>query len=720
MEKETLANHLSTLGKHDFEIACRIVLTKAFNLHAINVDGSNDGGSDFINLDGTGKRSLSAYQITTQKTDIKNKAYKDAKKSIEKLGATRYYFFCTYRLSEEDSRKIENQIEQELNIRANVYYPMLIAGILIEYNLVNLLLDELGHPDLRNNFSDAIDYRQRVLHSYTLLSSDAKNLKEQIYDDTILLVLSESTCGLEKDDIISKAINILKISNTKVEKLSGRIDSLLQKSKIRKDKESGKYVLTAEMVNEINNRQSLYERELESLSAAQSDILNEYNINWTIEDARKVSCWIANTCLSKQISILNSASATLPCNFEKAFENGGIKDLKKYLIHEKHAQESDVEKIVNGFLEIASVQPLIKKISRACVYVALGGKNPLTSCRALGVKRWSDYKLLIEPTIGIPLLCSYLFSDTVNRHHDNAIKAITVSTELGIEKYISHYYIKECAGHLHMARRYNELDLDPNEMIFSKNAFVSHYFAMKRNGEKMPETYMDYLALFSPSIRIEKEYKNWIRALMTDIQSMFSEHGIRYLDFPHYDSYGLKDIEDSYSIYLENNNIEKPHNLLMNDVVTLKGLNDKCIDGENWMLLTYDNTLINVAKQYSIRGWVASPYDFIDMVDLSKPLNEMELTTLVHSVAHFSESTLSVGARIIDKIILYASDKMQNWEFKQELDNFKEEMIKDTKYSKSINYLSDIDKKTDAFLIEHGIPIEVPEDADVDVEIDDI
>ena len=92
MDKETLSNHIASLGKRDFEITCRIVLNKVFDLDAINVDGAYDGGSDFIALDGEGKRTKVAYQITTQKTDIKNKAYKDAKKSIDKLGTNRYYF----------------------------------------------------------------------------------------------------------------------------------------------------------------------------------------------------------------------------------------------------------------------------------------------------------------------------------------------------------------------------------------------------------------------------------------------------------------------------------------------------------------------------------------------------------------------------------------------------------------------------------------------------
>ena len=100
MDIETLTNHISNLGKDNFNTACKIVLQDVFNLYAINVDGKNDGGTDFISTNEFGERTKIAYQITTQKTDIKNKAYKDALKSIEKLGVKKFYFLASYNLSE--------------------------------------------------------------------------------------------------------------------------------------------------------------------------------------------------------------------------------------------------------------------------------------------------------------------------------------------------------------------------------------------------------------------------------------------------------------------------------------------------------------------------------------------------------------------------------------------------------------------------------------------
>lgn len=269
-----------------------------------------------------------------------------------------------------------------------------------------------------------------------------------------------------------------------------------------------------------------------------------------------------------------------------------------------------------------------------------------------------------------------------------------------------------------MARKYNDIQLNPAEMIYSNNAFVAHYYSLLRQGIELPATYLEYLSMFSSNILIEKEYKEWIKSLMTDIQSLFTRTGnVQYLSIPEYESSEIEIIDKTYSEYLEEKGIDKPAKLLKNDVIALKFIDDMALKGENWLLPTYDSSLIAVAKQTSNHGWVTTPYNFLDMADISKPLDEKEMTSLIHSVAHYSESTLSIGARIIDKIVYYASDKMQNWQFQKELAQFKEEMLKNTSIQ-SKDYLTEIDSRTDEFLSKHGIKIQNDDENDADIEND--
>jgi len=127
MDIDTFANHITNLGKQDFDILCRIVLNDVLELCAFNVDGKNDGGTDFIDIASDGMRTKVAYQLTTQKTDIERKAYKDAQKAIAKLGANRFFFLTSYSLSEVDARKLEFTIEKELGIHTSVYPPKILA-----------------------------------------------------------------------------------------------------------------------------------------------------------------------------------------------------------------------------------------------------------------------------------------------------------------------------------------------------------------------------------------------------------------------------------------------------------------------------------------------------------------------------------------------------------------------------------------------------------------
>lgn len=715
MDKETLANHISQLGKRDFETACRLTLSSALHLTPINVDGSGDGGTDFINLDEKGKRTRVAYQITTQKTDILKKAYRDAEKSIKKLMVSEFFFLTTYPLSEEKIRSYERIIEDDMDVRATIYSPSIIAGLLIDHDLVTEFLDQTGFPDLRAINSSSVDYRQMALHSYTLLSSDAKNLKDQIYDDTILLVLYDYPDGTGKEDITFATCSILSLAPIKGERISSRIDSLMSRGKIHKSADN-LFVISEDAKKDIKNRKGLYEKELESLSSAQTDLLKEHGIIWTVEDARLASVWIANAYLSQQLAILQRADAILAKDFLRIADNNGIRELQRYLIKNKCIDPAEVDNIVEQLISIAATQPLLKKISSAFVYIALEGKDPKKSCRALGINRWSDMKLFMEPTVGIPLLCSYLFSGNVNSTFDISIKAAELARNLGIQMYVSSNYIKECAGHLHMARKYDGLNLSPEEMMYSSNAFVSHYYSLKKQGIKLPASYLDYLSVFSTNIRIEKPYKDWIRSLMSDIQSLFTRRGMAtYIDIPVYSPQDTQEIEDLFVQYIEKKGIEKSNSLMINDVAALQYTHNQCSLGEHWMILTHDQALINVAKNLNNTVWVVSPFNFAEMVEISKPLSDRNLLTLVHSIAQSRESTLAVGARIIDKIVYYASDKMQDWEFMQEINRFKEEMIR-VSPSDTGEYFLEIDKKTDDFLSKHGVSMKIEDNVDVELQ----
>lgn len=271
MDQETLTNHIVNLSKAFFDIACRIVLKDVFDINAINVDGTNDGGTDFIEVSSSGKRTSVAYQVTTQKKKVPNKLESDTKKAIEKLCATEFFFFTSTNISETNARKLERDLKNDLGIPVTCYGAKHIAGFLIEEPLLlNKFLDKANYPLPRSLTPQHPEYKEMALYGYTVMSDDTRGMKEGIYDDSILFVLSEGT-ELAELELVEKVIKFLGVNEDKYLHIKNRLGYLVSKSRIKRN-ESNKISLASGSICDVSARKRLYEKELADLSAAQIDI----------------------------------------------------------------------------------------------------------------------------------------------------------------------------------------------------------------------------------------------------------------------------------------------------------------------------------------------------------------------------------------------------------------------------------------------------------------
>lgn len=715
MDQDTLTNHISKLGIKKFNEACILVLRNIFHYKPISVDGKYDGGTDLALIDNEGKRTSVAYQLTTQKTDIKNKGFKDAKKAIEKLNVSSFFYFPTYNISEIDSRKLETRITDELGISARVFGPNILAGLILEEKLLNRFLDELDYPMPRDYLPQGPGYRERALHSYTLMSREAKNLKEGIYDDTILFILSGEG-GMQEGELILKVVDFLGLDfDSKQDLLKNRIGALFGTEQIIR-LESGEIALSQEAHFDINARKRIYDEELKSFSAAQTDLLrDEYQSDWTVEDSRQVSVWIADAFINDRMTNLKEIKVSIVSNPLINVENDSISKIKEYLKKKKKIAEHLLDKLILDLLEIASGHPLIIKITRASMYLALEGGNPISKAKALGANRWSDFKVMVEPSVAIPFLCSQLYSGYVNRFFQLSVDSIKRIQQLGARAWIPTFYINECAGHLLRARKYINLQLNEDELQYSSNAFVANYYALKKQGVNLPPNFLEYLSTFSSAIKVERtNTKQWVRSLMTDVQSHLGRAGVEFIYIPKFTEGDCIDFEKEYTFLLDKGEIEKPKHLVQHDIWALQFTNDEIMKrNHHWIILTYDKSLISFSKAELYNGLATTPGKLIDITESTKPLSETHFVSLLHSVATYSEKTLSAGARIMDRVIKYASEEIQDWEFQKEIEEFKNSLIESIDME-SIESFSEIDRRTDEFLKKRGITMDISDNEEVD------
>ena len=440
----------------------------------------------------------------------------------------------------------------------------------------------------------------------------------------------------------------------------------------------------------------------------------DYNIDWNKEDSKKIATLLAFAAIDNQIRILREAGTEIDHAIFKMPKDSDKKILK-YLQEKKDLEEEKAIEALDNLAQIAATHPLIIKITRACIYLALEGSNPLSAARALGANKWKDFCVMLEPTVAIPYICSQLYKGEVTKSFKKSVNSVQKAIEITSKVAIPYSYINECAGHLLAARKYQNIELDPDEMTHSNNAFVSNYYSLIKTGAKLPPSFMEYLATFSVAIKTEKtNIKAWVREIMIDLTSLLLKGHVIQESTPFYKDDDLKDYENEYSHFLSEKNKEKPGHLIHHDTIALKYTNDRVSNyNEHWIILSYDSILTKVGNQPFYKGWICSPGKFLEMTNISNPLSETQMVSVLHSIASFSERTLAIGAKIMDRIIQYASSEMQNWEFKHDLDNFKQEMK-----ATFNNTNEDLDKelitRTDKFLKDRGIIID---EDDIDITI---
>ena len=158
--------------------------------------------------------------------------------------------------------------------------------------------------------------------------------------------------------------------------LNGRIDALMQKGHVRKT-ENGNFILSDSMAEDIALRKNLYSTEQGTFYTSQMDLLKEYDVKWDANDSKQSSVWLANAIIDQQISGLASAGAKISNPLFKNTRKHGLDKLRTYLSTKKKIDSATLEEVLKKMVAMASRHPLVVKVVRASVYLALEGQSLL-------------------------------------------------------------------------------------------------------------------------------------------------------------------------------------------------------------------------------------------------------------------------------------------------------------------------------------------------------
>ena len=226
MEQATIAKHIISLGKRDFDAVVTLVLSQVFKLDAVDVDGAGDAGAD-MRCFATKREQLAWASTAIQKTvtnhSWRRKALEDAGKSVEQLGATQFFFLTSRGHHAGDLRTLESEIQTEYGIGATCLGANEIAGLIHDHDLIRDFAEAIELP-LDVPVQRRPDRQEMLLHAFAALSDERKALQIGVFDDALLVTAFESGTRLSRDLLVEQAADLMGLSRGSRDSLDKRID----------------------------------------------------------------------------------------------------------------------------------------------------------------------------------------------------------------------------------------------------------------------------------------------------------------------------------------------------------------------------------------------------------------------------------------------------------------------------------------------------------------
>jgi hypothetical protein len=265
-------------------------------------------------------------------------------------------------------------------------------------------------------------------------------------------------------------------------------------------------------------------------------------------------------------------------------------------------------------------------------------------------------------------------------------------------------YINECAAHLLRALDYEDVSNEfADSLGHSENGFVAQFYQLRNVGLPVPGSIREFVANLSPqAVRIRRDTRDAVRRVMTEIQFLLMGYGIGFDPVPRVADQFQRDVQMAYVFKLRELKRRKSAILVDHDVTTLSYMRQAISrNAEKRMYLTWDAAMIAVAGELKDCGWVVSPHEASDIIQQQLSLSVGRLTALAHGLARVQEWPTELGARIIDRVVELARDRLQDWQFRDRLKAFQKEALSRIEIANE-RYADTIDRETDRFLEKEG------------------
>lgn len=707
MDAEEIQRRLTKLSRSNFRHVVALILRKVLSFDSINVDGSGDGGSDWLVLQYDGQRLRLAIQDTVQVQSWEKKALDDAKTAKKELDVNRYLFFTNRPHHQGTVTQLEDKITRETGLSCTVFEARRISELIHERGLGGEFLGTIGEQVI----TKPPEMPEICLCAYGNLSADRQNHRDQIYRDTLLIAAHEAGKPLQRSEIVDAAMKFLATAAMHRPLLDKQLEHLISKGQLRKSSD-GKLELAAETKKRLSESETLYLSDWAGLESAQMQLMKAYgsSIPWTAEDFRQVAVFVSRMFLQQQLDLLRHARVdNLIGNWSARL--GNPEQQLRDLLQQRGVPVPRIRDAMEELVSLAKGRDVIAKLTRTVTFVALEGRDPMLGAAALGRRTWDEVNVLVDSSVAIPFLCEQLNQPSGTYHFGVSGSAVRLFQELKASCCMLPGHVEECAAHLIHAYRYEPVESDKDfvsALRLSENAFIAYYGALKSEGRVGNQTLRQFLTTFSrraPSAAREfNDIREAARAVMPEIQDLLNMYRVpsrRARQMP-MDRFGA--LQKAFDLACMESSRDRQPILREHDVDALAHLASSTeLKNESWMMLTWDKTFISVAQKELPSAFVVSPEMAMDFAQPCRRLSDTQWCALAHRLAKITSPSDRLTARILDQVARLSPDRLQDASFRKHLLQFRDQALRTLPSDEEAKFHAWVEGQAKAFLREQKI-----------------
>jgi hypothetical protein len=706
MDAEEIQKRLVTLSQRNFRRVVALILKRVLNYDSINVDGSGDGGSDWLAYQQGGQRLRLAMQDTVQ-AGWEKKALDDAKKAKKELGVNSYLFFTNRPHQQTTATQLENKITRETELSCSVFEARRISELIYERGLGGEFLAALGEAAA----SRPPEMPEMCLCAYSNLSADRQNHRDEIYRDTLRVACYEADKPLQRNEIVNAAIGFLATNPMQRPLLEKQLERLLSKGELRKTSD-GTLELTPATKKTLAESEQLYLSDWAGLESAQMQMMKAYGSTtaWSADDSRQAAVFVSRMFLQQQFDLLRHARVdNLIANWSSRL--GSPEQQLRDLLQQRGISLSKIRNAIEELVALAKGRDVVAKLTRTVTFVALEGRDPVLSAAALGRRSWDEVHVLVDSSVAIPFLCEQLNEASATYHFSLSGNAVRLFQELKSACCMIAGHVEECAAHLINAYRYEPVQSDKDlasALRLSENAFIAYYGALKAEGRVGEQTLPQFLAAFSrraaSAAREFSDVRQAARAVMPEIQDLLNAYHVpcraaRHLSL---DRFGA--LQKSFDNACIETGRDRHPILREHDVDALAHLGRSTeSEGESWMMLTWDKTFIHVAQRELPSAFVVSPEMAMDFAQTCRRLSDTQWCALAHRLAKISSPSDELTARILDQVTRLNPDKLRDASFRKQLLDFRDQALQTLPTDDDTKFHAWVEGQAKTFLKEQNV-----------------